>query len=236
LPGIGRSTAAAVAGFCFAERTAILDGNVKRVLTRWAGIDGFPGEKRVEAKLWDLASNLLPASAADMPAYTQGMMDLGATLCTRSKPNCAACPLRDDCRAHIEGRQSELPTRKPRKAIPERETAMLIVEHDGRILLQQRPPTGIWGGLWSLPEMANGSDVSTFCRDQLGVVAGVQEVQTALVHTFTHFRLTITPVSVQAVELLGSVREGGSRWFSKAEALRAGIPTPVRKLLLRADA
>jgi len=233
LPGVGRSTAAAIAGFCFAERTAILDGNVKRVLTRWAGVDGFPGEKRVETKLWELASNLLPVQAADMPAYTQGMMDLGATLCTRSKPLCAACPLRDDCRAHIEGRQGELPTRKPKKAIPERDTVMLLIEHDGRVLLQQRPPVGIWGGLWCLPELPHGQDVSAACHDQFGVVAGVQQTQPTLVHTFTHFRLTITPVIVQSTDMVTSVREDGHRWFSKAEALRAGIPTPVRKLLLR---
>ncbi|MBV8464532.1 MAG: A/G-specific adenine glycosylase [Burkholderiales bacterium] len=233
LPGVGRSTAAAIAGFCFAERTAILDGNVKRVLTRWAGVDGFPGEKRVETKLWDLASNLLPKQAADMPAYTQGMMDLGATLCTRSKPLCAACPLRDDCRAHIEGRQGELPTRKPKKAIPERDTVMLLIEHDGRILLQQRPPTGIWGGLWSLPETERGRDVAAVCRDRYGVVAGAQEAQETLVHTFTHFRLTITPIAVRATAMVTSIHEDGQRWFSKVEALRAGIPTPVRKLLLR---
>nr|WP_308446404.1 A/G-specific adenine glycosylase [Chitinimonas sp. BJYL2] len=231
LPGIGRSTAAAIAGFCFGERTPILDGNVKRVLTRWAGIEGFPGEKKIENRLWQLAEDLLPASADDMPAFTQGIMDLGATVCTRSKPQCPRCPLRDDCRAHIEGRQAELPTRKPKKTIPERATVMLLVLDQGRILLEQRPPTGIWGGLWSLPETDAVATAPTLCRERFGLEVVPETALPPLVHVFTHFRLTITPLPVVLTGAAG-VAEGSARWFGRAEALKAGIPTPVRKLLL----
>ncbi len=231
LPGVGRSTAAAIAGFCFAERSPILDGNVKRVLARWAGVAGFPGEKKVEQQLWALAEALLPEQAADMPAYTQGMMDLGATLCTRSKPRCQACPLREDCRAHIEGRQAELPTRKPRKAIPERQTVMLLLEHEGRLLLERRPPSGIWGGLWSLPEAASAAEAQLLCRQRFGLEVALTETLPALVHTFTHFRLTITPLRLQVTGEQHRVADADLAWLRRSEALKAGIPTPVRKLL-----
>ncbi|MGQ5525488.1 A/G-specific adenine glycosylase [Chitinimonas sp. PSY-7] len=231
LPGIGRSTAAAIAGFCFAERTPILDGNVKRVLTRWAGIAGFPGEKKVENQLWKLAEDLLPQYGADMPAFTQGLMDLGATVCTRSKPACPRCPLREDCRAHIEGRTVELPTRKTKKAIPERETVMLLIQHEGKLLLEKRPPTGIWGGLWSLPQADSTATATTLCHSRFGLVVDPSETLPTLIHTFTHFRLTITPLVVTVRETLPQVAEEDSRWFTRSAALKAGIPTPVRKLL-----
>ncbi|GAB3267399.1 A/G-specific adenine glycosylase [Chitinimonas naiadis] len=232
LPGIGRSTAAAIAGFCFAERTPILDGNVKRVLTRWAGITGFPGEKKIENRLWELAEALLPVSGEDMPAFTQGIMDLGASLCARSKPQCAACPLREDCRAHIEGRTAELPTRKAKKAVPERETVMLLLQHEGRLLLEKRPPSGIWGGLWSLPEAAGKAEATALAGARFGLQVATGPTLPALVHTFTHFRLTITPLVLDVTGTVPVEADDDSRWFSRAEALNAGIPTPVRKLLL----
>lgn len=232
LPGIGRSTAAAVAGFCYAERTPILDGNVKRVLARWAGVDGFPGEKKTENKLWALAAGLLPAEAADMPAYTQGLMDLGATVCTPRRPDCPRCPLRDDCRAHIEGRQAELPTPRPKKAVPERATLMLLIRREGRLLLERRPPTGIWGGLWSLPEAETAAQAVALCAERFGLAATPGAPLPALVHTFTHFRLTITPLPLEVAGELPRVAEPDARWFARGEALKAGIPTPVRKLLL----
>ncbi|PHV10891.1 A/G-specific adenine glycosylase [Chitinimonas sp. BJB300] len=231
LPGIGRSTAAAIAGFCFAERTPILDGNVKRVLTRWAGIEGFPGEKKVESRLWQLAEDLLPEQAADMPAFTQGLMDLGATLCTRSKPACPRCPLREDCRAHIEDRTAELPTRKIKKAIPERETVMLLIQHEGKLLLERRPPTGIWGGLWSLPQADSPATATALCHSRFGLVVDTGDALPALVHTFTHFRLTITPLVLTVRDESARIAEPDSQWFTRGEALKAGIPTPVRKLL-----
>ncbi|QDQ26111.1 A/G-specific adenine glycosylase [Chitinimonas arctica] len=231
LPGIGRSTSAAVAGFCYGERVAILDGNVKRVLSRWAGIAGFPGEKAVEKQLWALAESLLPVSETDMPAFTQGMMDLGATLCTRSKPQCQPCPLRGDCRARLEDCTAELPARKPKKSVPERETYMLLLRHQGRWLLQKRPPTGIWGGLWSLPETAAIDAGIAYCQDRLGLRVELAEALPELVHTFTHFRLTISPLVLDVLEMDARVAEDDHAWFTRSDALQAGIPTPVRKLL-----
>ncbi|GAA5786272.1 A/G-specific adenine glycosylase [Chitiniphilus shinanonensis] len=235
LPGIGRSTAAAVAAFSFAVRTPILDGNVKRVLTRWAGIDGFPGERAVEQRLWRLAAELLPADAAAMPAYTQAQMDLGATVCTPRKPACMACPLADDCAARREGRQHELPTPKPKKTVPERSTVMLLIADDaGRLLLEQRPPTGIWGGLWSLPEVPTTLEAEAAARTRFGLEIDPGAAGAELVHVFTHFRLTITPLPARVSGHAPVLRESAGRWFSRAEALAAGIPTPLRKLLARA--
>ena len=150
LPGIGPSTAAAIAAFCFGERAAILDGNVKRVLARCFGIEGFPGSAPVARRLWALAESLLPD--ADLEAYTQGLMDLGATVCRRSRPVCENCPVRLECVAFRKGRQADLPTPRPRKALPERRTAMLLLMDEHMLLLERRPASGIWGGLLSLPE------------------------------------------------------------------------------------
>ncbi|MEO6928955.1 MAG: A/G-specific adenine glycosylase, partial [Casimicrobiaceae bacterium] len=170
LPGIGRSTAAAIAAFASGEHAAILDGNVKRVLARHAGVAGFPGEPRVAARLWDVAIARLPAitddrsgdgrTSMDIGRYTQAMMDLGATVCTRSRPRCAACPVAEDCVALREGRIAELPTPRPRKALPQRETLLLLLEHAGTLLFERRPAVGIWGGLWSFPEASVDADIN----------------------------------------------------------------------------
>ena len=150
LPGIGRSTAAAIAAFAFGARGAILDGNVKRVLTRVFGIEGFPGKPAVERELWALAESLLPENGIEI--YTQGIMDLGATLCTRSRPDCGECPMRGLCVAEREGSQARLPTAKPSRQIPERQSTVSIFFDGSSVLLERRPPTGIWGGLLALPE------------------------------------------------------------------------------------
>lgn len=154
LPGIGRSTAAAIASFAFGARATILDGNVKRVLARVFGVEGFPGDKRIENEMWALAEALLPDAAepTDVTAYTQGLMDLGATLCVRGKPECGRCPFAGECVAQRSGRQRELPAARPKKAVPTRRTWMLVLRDGDAVLLQRRPPAGIWGGLWSLPE------------------------------------------------------------------------------------
>ncbi|WP_035053018.1 A/G-specific adenine glycosylase [Andreprevotia chitinilytica] len=234
LPGIGRSTAAAIAAFSFNTQSAILDGNVKRVLTRWAGIAGFPGEKAIENKLWLLAESLLPTNVTDMPAYTQAQMDLGATVCTPKKPACLACPLSDDCIAKATGRQLELPTAKPKKAVPERSTVMLLIHDDaGRVLLERRPPTGIWGGLWSLPETGSTLDAENACRERFGLRVELEPALADFTHVFTHFRLTITPQPAVITGPCNALRDDELRWFSYPEALAAGIPTPLRKLLNR---
>lgn len=230
LPGIGRSTAAAIAAFAFGSRQAILDGNVKRVLTRCFGIDGWPGQPAVEKHLWTLAESLLPESGIE--AYTQGIMDLGATLCTRSKPACTRCPFSDRCVARRENRIAELPAAKPRKAIPERQTVMLLLLAGNEILLEKRPPTGIWGGLWSLPEIGIGTDVLQAVRERFRLEAeDFPAPLPAFSHTFSHFRLRITPQPVHVGRPRTRAGESGTVWLDKQDALGAALPTPVRKLL-----
>lgn len=233
LPGIGRSTAAAIAAFAYGERSPILDGNVKRVFARHFGIEGDPAKRAVEQRMWAIAHAEVPAdgpeAADEMRRYTQGLMDLGATLCTRGDPGCGRCPVRESCVALREARQHELPTPRERKAVPERHTGMLVIEKTGEILLQRRPSPGIWGGLWSLPEFADG-DAAQACR-----VLGVAPAETlrlpAFSHTFTHFKLHVEPWHVQAGAL--ALREGGHPqvWLPAGELADAALPAPVKKLL-----
>jgi A/G-specific adenine glycosylase len=235
LPGIGRSTAAAITAFSYGTRAAILDGNVKRVLTRWAGIEGYPGVKAVENKLWDLANALLPAidKTGEIEAYTQGLMDLGATVCTPKKPTCLTCPMSADCQARLSNRQSELPTPKPKKAVPEKSTVMLIIRNDaGQILLEKRPPTGIWGGLWSLPEVESTLVASEMAAQKLGLKIELDPALPDFVHVFTHYKLTITPQPAYTIAGVAT-QESGTLWFSIDDALAAGIPTPIRKILAK---
>ncbi|WP_273431503.1 A/G-specific adenine glycosylase [Chitinibacter tainanensis] len=233
LPGIGRSTAAAITAFSYGTRAAILDGNVKRVLTRWAGIEGYPGVKAVENRLWDLANALLPT--AGIEAYTQGLMDLGATVCTPKKPSCLTCPMSADCQARLSNRQAELPTPKPKKAVPEKSTVMLIIRNaQGQILLQKRPPTGIWGGLWSLPEVASTLAASELAAQQFGLEIELEPALPDFVHVFTHYKLTITPQPAYAIAA-SALHESNAQWFNIDAALAAGIPTPIRKILQKRD-
>jgi len=189
LPGIGRSTAAAIASFAFGARATILDGNVKRVLARVFGVEGFPGEKKVENGMWLLAESLLPVNATDddISAYTQGLMDFGATLCARGKPDCVRCPFAVDCVANVTGRQRELPAARPKKTVPTRRTWMLLLRDGDTVMLEKRPPSGIWGGLWSLPEAADEAALVQLARD-FGATADVSPLA-PLTHVFTHFRL-----------------------------------------------
>lgn len=230
LPGIGRSTAAAIASFAFGQRHAILDGNVKRVLARCFGVDGWPGQPAVEKRMWLLAESLLPD--AGIEAYTQGIMDLGATLCTRGRPACASCPFVDSCVARRENRIAELPTPKPRKAIPEKQTVMLLLLAGNQILLEKRPPAGIWGGLWSLPEVGVGADARQAVRDRFGLEADTLTAPLpAFSHTFSHFRLHITPQPVHVARRYVRAEESGVVWLDREDALGAALPAPVRKLL-----
>ena len=230
LPGIGRSTAAAISAFAFAERRAILDGNVKRVLCRLFGVAGWPGERAVEECLWRLAEGLLPTGrGAEIAAYTQGLMDFGATLCRRGKPDCRACPFADDCLANRQGRQAELPAGKPRKVLPERTTVMLVVVHAGQVLLEKRPPVGLWGGLWSLPECAGAAEI-TACLNRLGYAAAAIRPLPGLLHGFSHFRLAIAP-HLAYVNRPASAESPGHLWLSFDDAIQAALPTPVRRIL-----
>lgn len=235
LPGIGRSTAAAIAAFSHGVRAAILDGNVKRVFARVFGIDEYPGVKPVEDGLWRRADALLPADGIE--AYTQGLMDLGATLCTRSSPDCQRCPLQDRCVAFATGRTAELPVRKPKKATPEKRAAMLAVIDGGEVLLQQRPSTGIWGGLCSLPEQDGHVALDTPATDAAGVAAKasafgeVEEVEALmpLVHVFTHYKLHIMPYRI-ALSSRGATPDG-HLWWKLSAIADAPLPAPVKKLL-----
>ena len=228
LPGIGRSTAAAIAAFAYGHRAAILDGNVKRVLARHFGIDGWPGLPAVEKQMWQLAEQLLPPG--EVESYTQGLMDLGATLCTRSRPTCHRCPLEADCVAHREGRVTELPTPKPRKALPERTVTLLLLRDGNDILLEKRPAKGIWGGLWSLPEMETSADPQQAVRQRYGLQTEMRPAMPILTHTFTHFRLHITPQPLQVTQRMAHASPG-IVWLDMEDALDAAVPTPVRTLL-----
>lgn len=227
LPGIGRSTAAAIAVFAFGQRRAILDGNVKRVLARVYGVAGWPGDRTVENRLWTLAESLLPA--AGIRAYTQGLMDLGAMVCARARPRCDACPFTDHCLANRRGLQRELPGPRPRKALPEKSAAMLVLLRAGEVLLEKRPPSGIWGGLWSLPECGESDDPRAAAR-RLGFEADVADALPAFSHSFTHFRLFIRPWELR-VTSAGSVAEPGRLWLSLDDLEGAALPTPVRRIL-----
>jgi A/G-specific adenine glycosylase len=231
LPGIGRSTAAAIAAFAYGTRAAILDGNVKRVLARHFAVAGFPGEKRVEARLWQLAEAQLPLRA--IGRYTQAIMDLGATLCTRARPACGECPVAHTCQARALARVRDFPAPRPAKAVPTRATCMLLLLKDGEVLLEKRPPSGIWGGMWSLPEIADAAGVRTHCRSRYGCSIAAPQPLAPLAHGFTHFRLTIQPLLCRVEKLAPVAREAGLVWLTPEEAHGAAIPVPVRKLLAR---
>ena len=227
LPGIGRSTANAIAVFCFGARMPILDGNVKRLLARHAGIEGWPGSPAVESQSWRYAESLLPK--AEVATYIQAQMDLGATVCTRSKPKCELCPVAEDCVARRDDRTDELPTAKPRKALPQRDATMLVLIENARVLLLPRPPTGIWGGLLSLPELAAGRNAEQEAA-RLGCRIVSQRALDDVSHTFTHFRLTITPLLCE-VQSANLATEPGARWLAAADLAQAALPAPIRKLL-----
>ena len=229
LPGIGRSTAAAICAFSYGQRHAILDGNVKRVFARCFGVAGWPGSPAVEKQLWEFAEKLLPER--EIEAYTQGLMDLGAMLCTRNRPHCEQCPLASQCVALRDDRVGELPTPKPRKTLPERETVMLLLRKEGEILLEKRPPTGIWGGLWSLPEVPSSEDFCGHVRDRYGLDTELLKPLTRITHTFTHFRLHILPQPLKVTGSLPVAQEPLTLWLGLEDAIGAALPTPVRALI-----
>jgi len=232
LPGIGRSTAAAILALSFGERHAILDGNVRRVLCRYHAIEGWPGAGAVARRLWSIAEAHTPRR--DVAAYTQAIMDLGATVCTRSQPRCDVCPLRSDCLALAEGRESELPQPRPRKPTPLRSTAFVIVrDPSGRVLLERRPPTGIWGGLWSFPECSVDADIRVWCLEHLGLSAKTVTELESLRHTFSHFRLDIRPslVTVDGRGAARAVKDDARQWYDPGDAEPVGLAAPVARLL-----
>ena len=216
LPGIGRSTAGAVAALAFGARAAILDGNVKRVLARSFGVEG-------KSEQWTLAEKLLPARG--IRSYTQGLMDLGATVCRRESPLCERCPVAECCVARLEDRVHELPAARRAKPIPVRNCAWLVLRHQGRVLLERRPPTGLWGGLWTFPES----------RRSLGCEIGRVRRGVRFDHVFTHLRLRVQPLFCDVRRIIPRAGESGRKWFDIKAAARAAVPAPVRTLLLEAD-
>lgn len=229
LPGVGRSTAAAVAAFAFGERCAILDGNVKRVLARHAGVEGWPGDPKVAARLWEIAEERLPGEG--MGAYTQGLMDLGSLVCIRSRPRCSECPVANDCVARREGAQARLPAPRPARALPERETMLLVLDRGGQFLLEKRPASGVWGGLWSFPELQPGEDPAAAVLARFGLEAhGVQRLG-AVEHGFTHFRLRMHPVVLAVRSGRLAAELPGRLWLAPADASRAAVPAPIRRIL-----
>jgi A/G-specific adenine glycosylase len=232
LPGIGRSTAAAIAAFAYGERGAILDGNVKRVLARHRGIDGYAGDPAVQRALWARAEELLPRTRIE--TYTQALMDLGAMVCLRSTPDCVRCPVAADCVARLQNRIAELPLPRPRKPLPQHEVAVLLIGRGDEILLERRPPTGIWAGLWSLPEVSCDTDVATYCRDRFGADVAAGPALAPIEHTFTHFRLRLTPLPCTVERWPTRMEDSGRStwvWLPLPEATGAALPAPIKKLL-----
>jgi len=228
LPGIGRSTANSIATFCFGAAAPILDGNVRRVLCRAFGIEGFPGSGAVEKRLWTLAAELMPKR--DGAIYNQSQMDLGATVCTRGMPRCDACPLAPDCVARATGRVGELPTPKPRRALPQREAVVLVLTDGGRVLLEARPPTGIWGGMLSLPELPPGADAREWAARRFSCRVGAPAPLPPLDHAFSHFRLRIVPLLLHA-KPGNAAMEPGVQWLDPDASGAAALPAPIRRIL-----
>lgn len=232
LPGIGRSTAAAIAVFAFGQREAILDGNVKRILARFFGIEGYPGQPKIQNLLWQKAEASLPVDylGGNIETYTQALMDLGAVICTRVKPQCDMCPLQSQCVARQQQRITQLPTAKPRKPLPRKETVLLLLQHQQRLLLEKRPAPGIWGGLWCPPEMQIGTDVMDYCHRQWGFAVHPPVELPVFDHQFTHFKLRIRP---QLLHVVSNNSTGflDCIWLKPSEAIAQGIPAPVRTLL-----
>lgn len=255
LPGIGRSTAAAVSAFSYGTKAAILDGNVKRVFARVFGIDAYPGLKLIEDDLWLRAQALLPET--DIQSYTQGLMDLGATLCTRSKPECTRCPLQSRCNAVATHRTDQLPVRKPKKVQKEKQATMLVILHDDHVLLEMRPDSGIWGGLYSLPELDGMQAVEVSAQSsaelentvlqkknphtlsaeserfiaQFGI-ADQKYAMPSRAHVFTHFKLHIAPLCVILKSKQAHIAQPQYTWHALNNIHNIGLPAPIKTLLL----
>jgi A/G-specific adenine glycosylase len=231
LPGIGRSTAGAIAAFASGERRAILDGNVRRVIARHAAIDGDPMGSATLAGMWREAEARLPQR--DIEGYTQGMMDLGASVCLPRKPLCLLCPVNADCIARIEERIDELPARRTRATGRRKRIAMLVVVSRGEVLLEKRPPTGIWGGLWSLPEADVDRAPEVALAEEWGLEAAEVRALEPFEHAFTHFTLEVAPWRI-GVRTTRALAEGKSAtWLPLSELAGAALPSPVRKLLAK---
>jgi len=238
LAGIGKSTAGAILSIAYQQSHAILDGNVKRVLARYYAIEGWTGSTSVQKQLWHYAEQLLPDQSIQQASernrdYTQAMMDLGATLCTRAKPNCAACPLNADCQALQRGQVSHYPQPKPKKALPQRMAILLILQNKhGEVLLEKRPPIGIWGGLWSFPQFETSQHAEAWLLDHYAMTLDQAEYLPERVHTFSHFRLNIHPCVLQIESAKQGVMEATRQlWYNTQTEFLGGLAAPITTLL-----
>ncbi len=230
LPGIGRSTAGAILSLSLGQRHPILDGNVKRVLCRYLALEGWPGSSKVQRVLWQWAESYTPDLR--VAEYNQAMMDLGATCCTRKNPQCERCPLQPDCRADLDGSPEGYPHTKPRGPLPVRETRMLLIQDQRQVLLERRPPTGIWGGLWSFPECPVNCNLAEWTAQQLGMETATGETLPARRHSFSHFHLEIIPVEMGLMRPNLRVEENPDRiWYELDRPVPKGVAAPVAQLL-----
>lgn len=230
LPGVGRSTAGAILSIALKQSHPILDGNVKRVLTRFHGIHGWSGDAKIIKELWAISTRYTPTKrTAD---YTQAMMDMGATVCTRTRPICDHCPIQMACYAYRENKVGELPTPKPRKALPIKQRFFLLLEdRDQQILLQKRPPSGIWGGLWSLPEFETLEDLLNWCEEKNYTIRRQQNLASQR-HTFSHYHLDYNTIIIRTENPKNNVMEANQAvWYKIAQTDTLGLPAPIKKLL-----
>jgi A/G-specific adenine glycosylase len=230
LPGIGQSTAGAILSIAFHDSHPILDGNVKRVLARFKALAGWPGNSEVSRQLWAISANLTPHDrVAD---YTQAMMDLGATICTRSKPLCMKCPLQSDCLAYRASTVANYPSSKTAKAMPVKQLIFLLLSNKKQqVMLEKRPPTGIWGGLWSLPEFYDEKAAIAWCTNQNISVVDWRfgDVQR---HTFSHYHLDFKPLLIETIALGNNVMETDKNaWYSSQQINQIGLAAPIKTLL-----
>jgi len=231
LPGIGRSTAGAILALSLQQRHPILDGNVRRVLARCFAVEGWPGERAVDARLWQLAEACTPQE--DVHHYTQAVMDLGATVCTRTRPACDRCPLQETCQAHARGMQERLPTPRPvrNERRVEKTSMLLLVDGEGSVLLAQRPARGLWGGLHGLPEFVETESAEAWVAQRFGVADPRFEELPVLRHSFTHFDLDIVPLRLRLPGTVPSVAEEGYVWYNSRAPAKLGIAAPVAALI-----
>ena len=229
LAGIGRSTAAAISAFAFGERCAILDGNVKRVFARHFCVEGDVRARAVEDRLWSIAETQLPRT--EIESYTQGMMDLGATVCKAGQPACGLCPVHRTCIALLQGRVEELPGKSKKRELPHRQTRMLVIISAGEVMLEKRPPTGIWGGLWSLPEIAVEADIFKTLHLRYGLTGRTVREMKRINHGFSHFSLAIFPVEITPAKIPLCAMEPGFTWVKLDDVMDAAIPAPVKLIL-----
>jgi A/G-specific adenine glycosylase len=233
LPGIGLSTAGAILALGFDQRAAILDGNVKRVLMRFHGITAWAGDKTTLEQLWYLAEQYTPT--LQIADYTQAMMDLGAMICTRTKPRCDICPLVKQCLAHTKNIQHCIPATKSKKILPIRQKTFLVLQHEKQVLLEKRPATGVWAKLWSMPEilgLATHQQIKEFCREKLQLKIHQVKLGETFRHTFSHFHLDILPAFITLKTIPTKIMENNQQiWYSFAHPPAVGLPQPIKKLI-----